>query len=75
MSLNRHRAKLQALEASRARARQTFTSGPGFVMADLRRCDGCRVPVTLASLEVFQDGPRGRERWLCRDCAERARRG
>jgi hypothetical protein len=71
--LNRHRAKLQALEASRRR--QTFTTGPGFVMANLRRCDGCRVPVTLASLEVFQDGPGGRERWLCRDCAERARRG
>lgn len=70
--MNPHRRKLQELEGARRRVAQTFTTGPGYVSANLGRCSSCRLQVTLRSLEVFHDD-RGRELWLCCHCAEARR--
>jgi len=54
------RAQLAAAGVARRGERPAFTGGPGFLMAETTRCNGCGVLVTFRTLD-----PWGR----CRDCA------
>jgi hypothetical protein len=57
----------------RGRLSQTYTIGPGFLLANTERCDGCGSRVTRSSLEVWRLAG-NREAWLCLDCAAETNR-